>query len=316
MEHRSYMRRRLGTSIVCILAISVSLSVESMVSDSIVEAEEREFNVVRTIPLEETSFTQGLEVLDGSIFQSSGLYGESRLSEIDLQSGKLIREMPINDSFFAEGITVVDQSIIMLTWKAEQAFRIDISNFSILENLSFEGEGWGICFNGEYLVMSNGTSQISFRDPKTFEINHTIQVTWNGQPVININELECVEREILANIWLRDVIISIDSISGNVQYFVTPKSISSTQGNDSNDVLNGIAFDKSTGGFWITGKNWTHIYLIEISNQETPVEIEENSGLNRFLEIFIISVILLGVLLVITRNRKEPETPNFKDSLP
>ena len=316
MEHRSYMRSRLGTSIVCILAISVSLSVESTVSDSIVEAEERGFTVVRTIPLEETSFTQGLEVLDGSIFQSSGLYGESRLSEIDLQSGKLIREMPINDSFFAEGITVVDQSIIMLTWKAEQAFRIDISNFSILENLSFEGEGWGICFNGEYLVMSNGTSQISFRDPETFEINHTIQVTWNGQPVININELECVGKEILANIWMRDVIISIDSISGNVQYFVTPTSISSTQGNNSNEVLNGIAFDNSTGGFWITGKNWTHIYLIEISGQKTSMEIKETSGLNRFLEIFIISVILLMVLIMITRNRNEPETPNFKDSLP
>ena len=310
------MRGRLEASIVFILVFSISFSAESMASDPVEEAEERGFKVIRTIPLEKTSFTQGLEVVDGSIFQSSGLYGESRLSEIDLQSGNIIREMPINDSYFAEGITVLHQSIIMLTWMGEQAFRIDISNFSIVENFTFEGEGWGICFNGEFLVMSNGTSQISFRDPETFEINHTIQVTWDGQPVPNINELECVGKEIFANIWLQDVIISIDSISGNVQYFVSPTSISSTQGTNSNEVLNGIAFDKSSGGFWITGKNWTHIYLIEISNQETPMEIEENNGLNRFLEIFIISVILLGVLLVITRNRKEPETPNFKDSLP
>ena len=310
------MRRRLGTSIVCILAFSISLSVESMASDPIDEAEERGFKVVRTIPLEETSFTQGLEVLDGSIFQSSGLYGESRLSEIDLQSGNIIREMPINDSYFAEGITVLDQSIIMLTWKGEQAFRIDISNFSIVENFSFEGEGWGICFNGEYLVMSNGTSQISFRDPETFEINHTIQVTWDGQPVSNINELECVGKEILANVWLQDVIISIDSISGNVQYFVSPTSISSTQGTNSNEVLNGIAFDESLGGFWITGKNWTHIYLIEISHKETSSEVEETSGLNRFSEIFIISTILFLSLLTIIRNKNKPETPNFKDSTP
>ena len=109
-----------------------------MASDSIDEAEERGFKVVRTIPLEETSFTQGLEVRNGSIFQSSGLYGESRLTEIDLQSGNIIRKMPINDSYFAEGITVLDQSIIMLT-EGEQAFRIDISNFSIVENFSFEG---------------------------------------------------------------------------------------------------------------------------------------------------------------------------------
>ena len=310
------MRRRLGASIVCILAFSISLSTESMASESIDEAEEREFQVVRTIPLEETSFTQGLEVLDGSIFQSSGLYGESRLSEIDLQSGNIIREMPINDSYFAEGITVFDQSIIMLTWKEEKAFRIDISNFSIIENFSFEGEGWGICFNGEHLVMSNGTSQISFRDPETFEINHTIQVTWDGQPVSNINELECVEREILANVWLQDVILSIDSISGNVQYFVSPTSISSTQGNNSNEVLNGIAFDKSSGGFWITGKNWTHIYLIEISQEETSSEVEETSGVNRFSAFFIISTILFLSLLATIRNKNKPETPNFKDSTP
>ena len=310
------MRRRLGASIVCILAFSISLSTESMASESIDEAEEREFQVVRTIPLEETSFTQGLEVLDGSIFQSSGLYGESRLSEIDLQSGNIIREMPINDSYFAEGITVFDQSIIMLTWKEEKAFRIDISNFSIIENFSFEGEGWGICFNGEHLVMSNGTSQISFRDPETFEINHTIQVTWDGQPVSNINELECVEREILANVWLQDVILSIDSISGNVQYFISPTSISSTQGNNSNEVLNGIAFDKSSGGFWITGKNWTHIYLIEISQEETSSEVEETSGVNRFSAFFIISTILFLSLLATIRNKNKPETPNFKDSTP
>ena len=310
------MRRRLGASIVCILAFSISLSTESMASESIDEAEEREFRVVRAIPLEETSFTQGLEVLDGSIFQSSGLYGESRLSEIDLQSGNIIREMSINDSYFAEGITVFDQSIIMLTWKEEKAFRIDIFNFSIIENFSFDGEGWGICFNGEHLVMSNGTSQISFRDPETFEINHTIQVTWDGQPVSNINELECVEREILANVWLQDVILSIDSISGNVQYFVSPTSISSTQGNNSNEVLNGIAFDKSSGGFWITGKNWTHIYLIEISQKETSSEVEETSGLNRFSAIFIISTILFLSLLATIRNKNKPETPNFKDSTP
>ena len=309
------MRGRLEASIVFILVFSISFSAESMASDPVEEAEERGFKVIRTIPLEKTSFTQGLEVVDGSIFQSSGLYGESRLSEIDLQSGNIIREMPINDSYFAEGITVLHQSIIMLTWMGEQAFRIDISNFSIVENFTFEGEGWGICFNGEFLVMSNGTSQISFRDPETFEINHTIQVTWDGQPVPNINELECVGKEIFANIWLQDVIISIDSISGNVQYFISPTSISSTQGTNSNEVLNGIAFDKSSGGFWITGKNWTHIYLIEITNKVTPSEIQETSGLNRFSRIFIISIMLLLPLSVFFRNKNKPETPNFKDSL-
>ena len=310
------MRRRLGTSIVCILAFSLSLSVESVASEPIDEAEERGFEVIRTLPLQQTSFTQGLEVLDESIFQSSGLYGESRLSEIDLQSGNILREMPINDSYFAEGITVLGESIIMLTWKEEQAFRIDISNFSIIENYSFDGEGWGICFNGEYLVMSNGTSEISFRDPYTFEINHTIQVTWNGQPVSRINELECVGGEILANVWLQDVILSIDSISGSVQYFISPTSITSMQGNNSNEVLNGIAFDKSSGGFWITGKNWTHIYLIEISDLVSPDEIQETNQLASFSAIAIISIILILLLLGSIRNKNEPETPNFKDSPP
>jgi hypothetical protein len=138
----------------------------------------------------------------------------------------------------------------------------------------------------------------------------------DGQPVANINELECVGKEILANVWLQDIIISIDSISGNVQYFVSPTSISSTQGTNSNEVLNGIAFDNSSGGFWITGKNWTHIYLIEISSKDTSGEMKEASGLSRFSEIFAISIILSLPLLVFFLIKNEPETPNFKDSHP
>jgi len=308
------MRGRLWASISCLLVFSLSHSLGSLASEAKYEAEERDFEVIRTISLEEPSFTQGLEVLNGSIYQSSGLYGSSHLREIDIESGEVLRQLQINDSYFAEGITVLDESIIMLTWKEEKAFHIDVSNFSITGNFSFDGEGWGICFNGEHLVMSNGTSDISFRDPETFEINHTIQVTWDGKPVSRINELECVEGSILANVWKQDVILSIDYFSGKVQYFVSPSSITSNHGNDSNEVLNGIAFDISSGGFWITGKNWTHIYLIEITDSEIQNQVQESRQFSSVAVTTLVATALLFTFLKTIRNKNEPETPNFKDS--
>ena len=139
-----------------------------MAEDGSQIAEERDVEILRTLPHDTSSFTQGLEVLGNSIFESSGLYGFSRISEIDSQNGEIIRQTKIDDSYFGEGITIKDQSIIMLTWKAGVALQIDLSNFSIIGNFSFDGEGWGICYNGEQILTSNGTSGLSFRDPDSF----------------------------------------------------------------------------------------------------------------------------------------------------
>ena len=304
----------LGPSIVPVALLLLFLSPHSLGEETYQLAEERGVEILRTLPHNSSSFTQGLEVQGKSIFESSGLYGHSRLSEIDSQNGEIIRQVSIDDSYFGEGITVKDQSIIMLTWREGVALEFDISNFSIIGNFSFEGEGWGLCYNGEHMVTSNGTSELSFRDPINFETNFTVLVTWDGNPVSNLNELECVDDKIYANVWMEDIILEISSTSGAVKSYASLISISSSQGNGSEEVLNGIAFDQNSEGFWITGKNWTEMYLVNFTISKVILSPDESSG-------FPVSVAALGVTIVsaillfrITLTRKEPETPNFKDS--
>ena len=308
------MGRGTGPSIVPIAMLLILLSQMSMAEEDNNTAEERDVEILRTLPHDSSSFTQGLEVLENSIFESSGLYGHSRISEIDSQNGEIIRQTKIDDSYFGEGITVMDQSIIMLTWRAGVALEFHISNFSIIGNFSFEGEGWGICYNGEHIVTSNGTSELSFRDPDSFEIDFTTVVTWDGVPVSNLNELECVDDKIYANIWMEETILRISSTSGKVDFFSSPLAVTSIQGNSNEEVLNGIAFDRNSGSFWITGKNWTQMYLVNFTVPEEKLDADEDSHLFTFMVVFVATI--ASTLFIFRKNPKEKdlETPNFKDS--
>ena len=139
------------------------------------------------------AFTQGLEMYNGSIYESTGLYGSSSLREVDPWSGQVIRSVALNDTIFSEGITVYNETIIMLTWKSETAYVFDIKNLTVVSSFSYQGEGWGICYDGEYLIMSNGTSSISIRDPDSFNVLRVVTVTDElGNRINKINELECI----------------------------------------------------------------------------------------------------------------------------
>ncbi|MFL2975026.1 MAG: glutaminyl-peptide cyclotransferase [Candidatus Thalassarchaeaceae archaeon] len=308
------MGRGTGPSIVPIAMLLILLSQMSMAEEGNNMAEERDIEILRTLPHDSSSFTQGLEVLENSIFESSGLYGHSRISEIDSQNGEIIRQTKIDDSYFGEGITVKDQSIIMLTWRAGVALEFHISNFSIIGNFSFEGEGWGICYNGEHIVTSNGTSELSFRDPDSFEIDFTTMVTWDGVPVPNLNELECVDDKIYANIWMEETILRISSTSGKVDFFSSPLAVTSIQGNGNEEVLNGIAFDQNSGSFWITGKNWTQMYLVNFTIPEEKLSVDDDSQLFTLMAIIVVTIVLVPFIFRIIPKKKDLETPNFKDS--
>jgi len=314
MEHRSYMGRGTGTSIVPIIVLLILIPQPSIAYGDNQNAEERDIEILRTLPHNQSSFTQGLEVLENSIFESSGLYGHSRISEIDSQNGEVIRQTEIDDSYFGEGITVMGQSIIMLTWRSGVALEFDISNLSIIGNFSFEGEGWGICYNGEHIVTSNGTSELSFRDPENFGIDFTMVVTWDGEPVSKLNELECVGDKIYANIWMEDTILRISSSSGKVDFFSSPLAITSTQGDGPEEVLNGIAFDKDSNSFWITGKNWTQMYLVNFITPEETLNPNENYEITTSMAALVVTILAAFLAFRIIRKKKEPETPNFKDS--
>ena len=320
MEHRSYMRKCWHAYSSMILMVMATFC-QPISATQYEVAEERYLTLLQTIPHDSNSFTQGLEDYRGdTIFESTGLLGHSGIKEIDLGTGEVIRQENINNSYFGEGITVVGDSIVMLTWKSEIALIFDINNFSIKDSFTYQGEGWGICFNGHSLVMSNGSSQLSFRDPSSFEIRESITVTWDGEEVERLNELECVDDKIYANVWGRDYIIAINSTTGATEFFVSAKSLSSVQGRTSNEVLNGIAFDHATGGFWITGKNWTKMYLVNFN--DSPPSLDNNqpdtskeATVNEEPTMSLFQILVASLVIMVLFRVKPQQPPSSEEEI-
>lgn len=220
--------------------------------------------VIETFPHDTEAFTQGLELLDGRLFESTGIVGESTLREVDLVTGEVLRSIDVDD-VFAEGLTVVDDTAIQLTWRDGEAYRYDLDTFERLETYTYEGEGWGLCDDGTRLVMSDGTPTLQFRDRSSFELLSTVDVLFNNSPVDELNELECVDGRVWSNIWKSSLIIEIDPESGQVTTVLNARSLTpeSVEGSTSK-VLNGIAFDASDGSFLLTGKEWPSIFRVQI----------------------------------------------------
>lgn len=223
-----------------------------------------QFAIVDTLPHDTAAFTQGFEISDGRLFESTGLVGQSSIRELDLSSGEVIRQQAVSD-VFAEGLTIVDDTALQLTWQDGVAYRYDANTFDLIETYSYEGEGWGLCHDGDQLVMSDGTPTLDFRDPESFELLSSIDVTLSGEPVAMLNELECVDGSVFANIWLSSLIIEIDPTTGNVIGVLNAATLLPPSVEDVNGaVLNGIAYDPSDGTFLLTGKLWPSIFRVQI----------------------------------------------------
>ena len=273
MEHRSYMSRTGRSSLLLSLlvsAIAFSPLIQAENVDEYGENIEHEIIILSEHHHQNDAFTQGLEMYNGTLYESTGLYGFSSLREVDPITGGVIRSKSFNDTIFSEGITVYNDTIVMLTWKSQIAYVFEMENLSEVSSYVYEGEGWGICFDGNYFVMSNGTSSISFRNTETFEIERTVSVTDSfGNMISKINELECVNTSagprVIANVWQQDIIVVFDPSNGTVVGEYDASHLPSVGNQGINNVLNGIAHS-SGSEFWITGKNWSKMYLIEMTN--------------------------------------------------
>jgi glutaminyl-peptide cyclotransferase len=224
-------------------------------------------DVLERLGHDTTAFTQGLEFHEGRLFQSRGRYGRSALTEIDPVTGAVLRRTDLAAEFFAEGITVVDDRIIQITWREERAFVYDIDTFAVVDEFNYIGEGWGLCLDDagadRRLVMSNGSDALTFRDPETFAATGSVNVTLNGGPLDNINELECVDGLVWANVWLTDAIVVIDPADGTVVSVVDASGLLTPAEQAGTDVLNGIARDHDTGRWLITGKLWPTMFVVD-----------------------------------------------------
>lgn len=215
-------------------------------------------------PHDITAFTQGLVMADGRLYESTGLHGESTLREVDPRSGAVLRSIPLDERFFGEGLALVDDRLIQLTWQEGTAFVYRLTDFQRLGTFSYDTEGWGLCDDGSRLVMSDGTSRLYLRDRSTFDLLATVEVTNEGSPVAQLNELECVDGRVYANVFGTDTIVRIDPSRGAVDAVIDASGLLAPEErlDEGRAVLNGIAHDARSGTFLLTGKLWPALFEV------------------------------------------------------
>jgi len=218
--------------------------------------------VHRRFPHDPTAYTQGLILFEGKLLESTGRYGQSDLRRLDPATGTVEQRVGISPAFFGEGIARVDDRLIMLTYKAQRAFALGIEQFDQLETFRYRGEGWGLCNDGRRLIMSNGSSRLTFRDLQSFEEIGGVDVTLRGVPQMQLNELECVGDTVYANVYQRDIILRIDLESGDVTEYIDAAGLLTPEESRGVDVLNGIAYDPDRDRFYITGKLWPTMFEV------------------------------------------------------
>jgi glutamine cyclotransferase len=226
------------------------------------------YQVVQTLPHDPEAFTQGFLYDEGSFYEGTGLNGASSLRRLDLETGTVHLEHELDAEYFGEGITLLGERVYQLTWQSGKGFIYSKGDFTALGTFTYSGEGWGLTSDGERLIMSDGTSRLRFLDPETLQETGQISVRDETGPVSRLNELEYVEGEVFANIWMRDYIVRIDPDTGQVTGTIDCSGLLTQAERRSADVLNGIAYDPETGRLWVTGKLWPKVFEIQL----VPVE--------------------------------------------
>ncbi len=221
--------------------------------------------VVATYPHDAAAFTQGLVVEGDVLYEGTGHYGQSTLRRVELATGRVDKSMSLAEAYFGEGITVLGEQIFQLTWREGVCFLFDKQTLKATGTLRYNEEGWGLTNDGQHLYLSDGSSTIRVLEPKTFKQVRRIRVKQGRRLIDKLNELEFVNGEIWANVWYSDHIARIDPASGELLGWIDCSQVyPANRRPDREHVLNGIAYDASTGKIYITGKNWPELFEIEV----------------------------------------------------
>ena len=212
-----------------------------------------------------TAYTQGLLFTEGHLYEGTGQHGESMLKKIDLEKNSLIQSYNLPREVFGEGIVLHNKKIYQLTWQSRRVFVYDLASFSLLNEMHYDTEGWGITNFEENLIMSDGTQNLMIIEPESFSVINRLQVSDNIGPVTNLNELEWIDGKIWANVYLTTTIVIIDPKTGFVEEKIALTDLVPDKfANPHDNVLNGIAYDNKTGKIYVTGKRWPILYEIKI----------------------------------------------------
>lgn len=221
--------------------------------------------IVATYPHDRTAFTQGLIHLDGALYESTGLEGRSVIRRVRLEDGAVVQETRLSPDLFGEGLVDWKNRLVSVTWTTGKGFVWDRKTLKQLKSFRYTGEGWGLTQDGRRIIMSDGTPQLRFLDPKTLKETGRVTVTAQGKPLTDLNELEYVKGEVWANIWQTDLVARIDPKTGVVTGWIDLTAISNASGRRSDqNVANGIAWDRKGDRLFVTGKNWPTLFEIRL----------------------------------------------------
>jgi len=227
------------------------------------------YSVINTFPRDNNFYTQGLEFVGNTLYESAGEYGKSRLRKTDFKTGKTLAELPLDARFFGEGLSILNNRIYQLTWQERTGFIYDLNSFRQIGSFAYNTEGWGLTNDGKNLIMSDGSEFLYVLNPENLQVINRIAVYDNTGAVQRLNELEYVDGMIYANIYTTDFIVAIDAKTGKVIARYNFENLLAPQyRTDKTDVLNGIAFNRERGTFFITGKNWAKMFEISLDFQK------------------------------------------------
>ncbi|GAB5492963.1 MAG: glutaminyl-peptide cyclotransferase [Phototrophicaceae bacterium] len=280
-----------------LISLSFVISIQAQSTDAgYATVTEYTVEVLNTFPHDPTAFTQGLIVHEGTFYESTGLRGQSTLRQVEIETGDVINRVDVSrtseeleseQDYFAEGLELINGNLIQLTWQSNVAFVYDLETFEEIDVIDYEGQGWGLCTDDDYIYMSDSTEYLAIREIDTFDLVGRMLVTINGSPVQAnlLNELECVGDYVYANLWQTDFIVQIDKYNGNIVGLIDasnlltdemireiPNFTEDSSGNVSppnGAVLNGIAYNPDSDTFYITGKLWSRIFEVRFVPVET-----------------------------------------------
>jgi glutamine cyclotransferase len=223
------------------------------------------YDIVRSHPHDPAAFTQGLQLVDGDLYEGTGLHGRSTLRRVELRSGRVLQQAALEPRYFGEGITVLGDRIVQLTWQSGTGFVYDRQSFERQRTFTYTGEGWGLTTDGRRLIMSDGTDTLRFWHPETLEEVGRVQVRDGSGPVPQLNELEYVDGVLYANVWPTDRVARIDPATGQVTGWLDFSGLlTPTERSRGVDVLNGLAHDPATGHLLVTGKLWPWVFELRL----------------------------------------------------
>lgn len=257
--------RRQALSVLLPVLVLVSLLPAASVFAATRAIPVESYRIVHVYPHDANAFTQGLVFVNGMLYESTGLRGQSSLRMVDLATGRVLQQHDLAAKYFGEGLSDWKNQLIQLTWQSHLGFVYDSFSFRTLRTVTYPWEGWGLTHDSQHLILSDGSSVLRLLDPSTFKPVGKIQVTAVGKPVLNLNELEYIHGEIYANIWETNRIARISPATGKVIEWIDLSGLRppSVQQND-NAVLNGIAYDGQHDRLYVTGKLWPNLYEIKL----------------------------------------------------